>query len=107
MALNPFAVLEARVNSAVEARLANAIATYQGGEPFGVVLDRGQTEGFGGRGEIVDAPQIAVSLNVAAHAPGLAEGSELVIDGVTYVVDAGVQPDSSGWVSGLVVFRKG
>jgi hypothetical protein len=31
--------------------------------------------------------------------PGLAEGGELVIDGVTYVVSSPVQPDASGWVS--------
>lgn len=105
MSLAPFAALETRMNRAVEARLANATATYQGGEPFGVLLDKAATEDYGGSGR-VDAPEITVSFNLAAHAPGLAEGGELVIDGVPHTVGAGVQGDASGWVSGLSVFPK-
>jgi hypothetical protein len=107
MPLNPFAALEARVNRAVESHLSNAIATYHGGEHFGVIFERGQTELFGGAGGIVDAPECAVSFNVTVHAPGLAEGGLLVIDGVDYTVGAGVQPDASGWISGLAVFKAG
>lgn len=98
---------QARINGAVERAHANATATYQGGEPFGLILEKGQTEGFGGAGAVLDSPAIAVSFNVSLHAPGLAEGGELVIDGATYTVGAGVQPDAGGWVSGLVVFRQG
>ena len=95
----------ARINGAVVRAHANATATYQGGEPFGVILDRGQTDAFGGGGQVVDAPEVTVSFDLA-HAPGLAEGGELVIDGVVYMVGAGVQGDSSGWIAGLSVFEK-
>lgn len=106
MSIAPFAAIEARLNAAVERRLANAAATYQGGEPFGVLFYRGQTDSFGGDGMVTDSTAHSVSLNLA-HTPGLAEGSELVIDGVRYVVGQGVQGDSSGWVSGLSIFPKG
>ncbi|KQO23491.1 hypothetical protein [Acidovorax sp. Leaf78] len=106
MTLAPFADRAARLNRAVEAHLSNATATFEGGQPFGVQLEKGQTDGFGGAGGVVDGPEITVSLNVAAHAPGLAEGGQLVIDGVVYTVGVGVQPDSSGWASGLVIFRR-
>lgn len=86
--------------------LANATATYQAGEPFGVLFDRAQSDGFGGDGRVMDSAACSVSLNLA-HAPGLAEGSELVIDGVVYVVGGGVQGDSSGWASDISIFPKG
>lgn len=105
MSLAPFAALEARVNNAVLLRLANATAVYQGGDPFPILLDREQTEAFGGGGGVVDAPSITVSFDTA-NTPGLAEGSELVIGGVVHAVVQGVQADASGWVSGLVVFVK-
>lgn len=97
MALNPFASLEQRVNTAVLGRLANAQAVYQGGEPLAVVFDSGAAEVFGGDGAVADLPEYAVSLYLG-KAPGLAEGSELTIDGQVYTVAGGVQPDSSGWV---------
>lgn len=103
MPLAPFANLEARVNRAVEGRLSNATAVYNGGEPFGVLLDREQTDAFGGGGMVVDAPSLAVSFDTA-HTPGLAEGSELVVNGVPYRIAQGVQPDASGWVT-VAVFE--
>ena len=42
---------------------------------------------------------------MAANAPGLVEGGELVIDGTAYVVAPGVQPDAGGWVT-LSVYPK-
>lgn len=97
MALNPFAALEQRVNSAVEGRLANAQAVYQAGDAFPVVFDSGAAEMFGGDGDVADLPEYAVSLYLS-RTPGLAQGSKLTIDGKTYTVAGGVQPDSSGWV---------
>jgi len=97
MSLSPFANLEQRVNSAVESRLANAQAVYQGGEPFAVVFDSGAAEMFGNDGDTADLPEYAVSLYLG-KTPGLAEGSKLTIDGKAYTVAGGVQPDSSGWV---------
>ena len=96
---------QARINGAVERAHANATASYQGGEPFGVLLYRGQTDAFGGGGQVLDAPEITVSFDLA-HAPGLAEGVELTINGVVYLVGAGVQGDAAGWVSELPVFIK-
>jgi len=48
MNLAPFAALESRLNSAVQARLANATAVHLGGNPFGVLLDRTSADPFGG-----------------------------------------------------------
>ena len=105
MSLAPFAQAMSDLGTEVEGMLANATATYQRGEPFGVLLDKVATEDFGGSGR-VDSPEITVSFNLAVHAPGLAEGGVLVIDGVPHTVGAGVQGDASGWVSGLSVFPK-
>lgn len=93
-----FTAIAQRVNAAVERRLADATATYQGGDPFAVLLDREQTGAFGGGGDLVDAPALTCSFDLR-HALGLAEGSELVINGVRHRVGRGVQPDSSGWVT--------
>ncbi len=99
MSLAPFAALEARVNSAVQARLANATATYQGGEQFGVILDRSASDSFG---NAVDAAQITVAYCVA-NTPGVREGSELVVGGVPHKVVGPVQPDAGGWVE-LIIY---
>jgi hypothetical protein len=81
--------------------LANATATYQGGEPFGVILDRSASDPFGAA---VDAAQITVAYCVA-NTPGVREGSELVIGGVAHKVAGPVQPDAGGWVQ-LIVYPK-
>lgn len=97
MSLAPFAVLEARVNSAVQGRLSNATATYQGGEPFGVLFDREAApaaETFGGA---LDVAALTVAYCVA-NTPGIAEGYDLVIGGVVHIVTGPVQPDAGGWV---------
>ncbi|MDP4074204.1 hypothetical protein [Acidovorax sp. A1169] len=94
MSLNPFAALEARVNSTVQARLSNAIAVYQGGAEFGVIFERAVADPLTGA---VDTAQHTCSFCIA-NTPGLHEGSELVINGTTYVVATGVQPDAGGWV---------
>lgn len=93
-ALAPSAQVDALLNIGVQSVLANAVATWQGGEPFGVIFACGQKSAFGD----VAVGEIACSLPLAC-APGLARGDELVIDGVPYEVAAPVQPDASGWVA--------
>ncbi|CAN7365815.1 hypothetical protein LJR118_002171 [Acidovorax sp. LjRoot118] len=102
MTLNPFAALEARVNSTVQARLANAIAVYQGGAEFGVIFERESSEPFGPGA--VDAASMSCSFCVV-NAPGIAQGAELTIGGVVHVVAGPVQPDAGGWVT-LAVYPK-
>lgn len=94
MSLAPFATLEARVNNAVQARLANATAVHLGGEPFGVLLDRTSADPFGGA---VDTAALTVAYCIA-NTPGIAEGSELAINGTAHIVNGQVQPDAGGWV---------
>lgn len=94
MTLAPFAALESRVNRAVQSRLANAVAVYQGGEPFGVLFSRAASDPFGGA---VDAAGLTVAYCVA-NTPGIQEGSELLIDGAAHTVTGQVQPDAGGWV---------
>ena len=101
MSLNPFATLEARVNSAVQRRLANATAVYLGGEPFGVLFDRTASDEFG---RAVDVAGLSVGYCVV-NTPGVREGSELTIDGVVHKVTGPVQPDAGGWVN-LTVYPK-
>jgi hypothetical protein len=86
----------ARVRSALERHHANAVAVYQGGEPFGVLLGREGIEPFGG--QAVNTAALTASFSLA-HAPGLVEGGELVLGGVVHLVSGPVQPDESGWVT--------
>lgn len=93
-ALAPFAQVDALLNIGVQSVLANSVATWQGGDPFGVIFACGQKSAFGD----VAVGEVVCSLPLAC-APGLAQGDELVIDGVPYEVAAPVQPDASGWVA--------
>lgn len=92
----------ARINGAVMRAHANATAVYNGGASFGVLFDRTTSDPFG-TGAVDSAGYSAAF--VAANAPGLAEGSELVINGAAYIVASGVQPDAGGWVT-LSVYPK-
>jgi hypothetical protein len=99
--MTPFAQPLADLNVAVQAGLADAVAVYQGGEPFGVIFNRAGSDPLTGA---VDTAQHTCSFCIA-NTPGLHEGSELVINGTTYVVATGVQPDAGGWVD-LDVYPK-
>lgn len=102
MTLNPFAHLEARVNASVQRCLSNATATWQGGQPFGVIFDRSQLEGF--MGDAVTGVSRTVSLCVA-NTPGIAEGSTaLVVSGQPCEVTGPVVADASGWATFPIVF---
>ena len=92
--LNPFAQVEQSINASAQAMLANAVAVYQGGEPFGVLFSRAASDPFGGA---VDAAGLTVAYCVA-NTPGIQEGSELLIDGAAHTVTGQVQPDAGGWV---------
>ena len=92
--LAPFADRAARINEAVQRSISNAVAVYQGGSAFGVQFDRFAADPFG---PAVDLADIRLSFP-AACAPGLAHGSEIVVDGVVYIVAGPVQSDASGWL---------
>ena len=92
--LNRFALVEQSLNAGVQSMLANATAVHLGGEPFGVLLDRTSADPFGGA---VDTAAITVAYCIA-NTPGIAEGSELAINGVAHIVNGPVQPDAGGWV---------
>lgn len=82
------------VNTAVEGTLANAVATFDGGEPFGVVFARGVEVSLG----LVEGCSVKAGFDLR-RAPGLKRDGVLVIDGTPYRAVAGVEPDSSGWVN--------
>ena len=101
MTASPFASLEARLNGAIERRLANAQGVYLGGDPFPVLYGRSPDTPLG----FVDAAQITLGF-LLSRTPGLVTGSEIQVDGVAHVVSSEVQPDPSGWVS-VQVYVKG
>lgn len=101
MAVATFKDLEQRVNRAVSQHLANAVAVYQGGAPFGVMFERSPADLYDGA---IDVARLSVAYCVA-NTPGVREGSELVMDGVSYIVTGPVQPDAGGWVV-LSVYEK-
>lgn len=92
--LAPFAERGARINAAVQRHLANALATFNGGQPFPVLFDRQGTQPFG---EAVDAVSARAGFELR-HAPGLVRGSVLVIGGASYRLDSDAEPDATGWV---------
>jgi hypothetical protein len=91
--VDPFAALEQRVNAAVTRRLANASATYEGSEPFGVIFDAAAVNPLD---EAASAGLIASFEQ--KFTPSLAYGKEIVINGTSYKVVGGLEPDSSGWL---------
>lgn len=92
--LNPFAEIEQAINDGMQALLSNAVASYQGGAPFGVIFERAPADPFGGT---VDASARTCGLQ-AAQAPGIAQGHVLVINGAAYRVAGGTEPDETGWL---------
>ncbi|CAM3328370.1 hypothetical protein [Polaromonas hydrogenivorans] len=93
-ALAPFADIDALINQGCAATLANAVASYQGGALFGVILDSASADPFNG---VVDAASRTCGFD-SAHAPGIAEGHVLVIGGSAYRVAGGTVPDETGWL---------
>ena len=89
----PFAALEARVNSAVLGRLANAVAAVGEGAPFGVLFDREYADPFGGQ---IDASTPACT-GSADLLGALQRGDSIVIGGETFTVERS-EPDGVGFV---------
>ena len=83
--LIPGAERAGRVRSAQQRHHANAVAVWQGGEPFGVILRRGPREALGMVGAYVLACRLPADM-----VPG--------IDQVTYRIAEPPQPDESGWL---------
>lgn len=102
VSLAPFAVAEARLNAAVQRRLSNAMASWQGGQAFGVIFERAPLEGFLGDAVTTDSKTVSMCI---ANAPGIAEGSTaLVLAGQPCEVTGPVVVDASGWATFPIVF---
>ncbi len=100
--MTAFAYRMQRINRSVERALANATACWNGGEPFGVMLDHSKDDGF--MGDAITAVRDVVSLCVA-NTPGIAEGSQLLtINGKPCRVTGEVVPDAGGWATFAVFF---
>lgn len=99
---DPFKRAQDRANAAVLRHLANAEATWQGGEPFGILFDSQEGDPMLG-GSPLTMVRNEVSLLVTM-CQGIDEGaSGLLIAGISYVVASAVVPDSSGWATFSVV----
>ena len=98
----PFAQVDALINQGVSQLLANAMASWQGGKPFGVVFNRTPLEGF--LADAATAERHTVAMPVA-DAPGIAEGSTgLLVGGQPCQVTGPVVQDASGWAVFPIVF---
>lgn len=84
----PFAALEARVNAAVFARLANVVVVI-GGVQQAAIFDNGYVEPFGVAGR---AARLHVPSSAAAN---VQQGAAVVIGSTQYVV-ASIEPDGTG-----------
>ncbi len=95
MSLAPFAALEARVNNAVFARLANAEVSIDGGSAIGGIFDDGYALGaVGPLGMGSSQPSVAVP---SSQVPAQPVGKAITVNGVAYLV-AAVEPDGVGSV---------
>lgn len=98
----PFAQVDALINQGVSQTLANATASWQGGQSFGVIFNRAPVEGF--LGDSITAERQTVAMCIA-NAPGIAEGSTgLLIGGQPCQITGPVVADASGWVTFPIVF---
>lgn len=95
MTLAPFAAAEARANSAVFARLANAEVSIDGGAPFGAIFEADYAlasvgaVGFASSGPALTAP--------ADKVPSDPVGLGVLVGGTAYTV-AEARPDGAGAV---------
>lgn len=88
----PFAAMQDRINTVCRAKLANATAVFAG---LAAPVDGLFENGFSAELGMVGAePRFGCP---EAEAPGVAQGHELTIGAVDYVVK-GVEPDGTGWV---------
>lgn len=86
---SPFAALQADVNAAVVAHLANATADFGGGVVVDGLFSNAYIDAFGMAGS---RPQIDV---LTSALTGIAAGAALSVGGVAYTV-AEIHPDGTG-----------
>lgn len=92
MATAPFASLEARMTSAVFARLANVVATVNGVHVAGIFDDEYQIGSLGPASMAATQPMLQLP---TAGVPAQPVGKAAVIDGTTYTI-VEHQPQSGG-----------
>lgn len=91
--MTPGAERAARVREAQVRNHANAVAQWDDGEPFAVILRRGPREAMG------MVTGYAITCRVPAdRVPGIGHRAALVIDGLRYEVSEPPEPDDSGWL---------
>lgn len=88
----PFAALEARVNAAVFARLANVVAQVDGIERAGIFDNGRAVAGVAGLGMASRGPALQL---LTAEVPATPEGRPVVVQGRAYSI-AEHQPDGTG-----------
>lgn len=100
--LAPFAAVDALINQGISQTLANATASWQGGQCFGVIFNRAPLDGYLDHAVTADRQTVAMCI---ANAPGIAEGSTaLVLAGQPCEVTGPVVADASGWATFPIVF---
>lgn len=98
----PFAAVDALINQGVSQTLANATASWQGGQSFGVIFNRTPLDGYLDHAVTTDRQTVAMCV---ANAPGIAEGStSLLIGGQPCQITGPVVADASGWATFPIVF---
>ena len=98
----PFTAVDALINQGVSQTLANATASWQGGQSFGVIFNRAPLDGFLDHAVTTDRQTVAMCV---ANAPGIAEGSTgLLIGGQPCQITGPVVADASGWATFPIVF---
>jgi hypothetical protein len=86
----PFAALEARVNAAVVSHLANATADFGGGVVVNGEFGRSYSEAMG----VVAGNELSLRV-IESAVPGVVVAGEVVIGGVTYVINR-IESDGAG-----------
>lgn len=98
----PFAAVDALINQGVSQTLANATASWQGGQSFGVIFNRAPLDSYLDHAVTADRQTVAMCV---ANAPGIAEGSTgLLIGGQPCQITGPVVADASGWATFPIVF---
>jgi hypothetical protein len=86
----PFAAIEARINAAAFAHVANATADFGAGLTVDGIFDNGYAEAFG----LVGGSKPSITLPLAAVA-SVVEGASVSINAVSYTV-ATIENDGAG-----------
>ena len=91
--LNPFATVEQSIDAAVQAMLANALVSVDGGQAVGGIFDDAYALAtVGAMGMATSAPSVLVAADVV---PANAHGLPALVNGTAYVI-VGSEPDGVG-----------